>query len=148
MTTIDRVSTPQQTAYLLGQITKANAALNKTNEQIASGNKANSYAGFGSQTQMLQATISANARNSAYTAATTIATTQTDIQDTQLDSLSNLAALLRQQLFVYRDLFTWLDHPFQPPPPLTFAAEQIPLSWSGNLDSTMATSTYQPQPSA
>lgn len=96
MTTIDRVSTPQQTAYLLGQITKANAALNKTNEQIASGNKANSYAGFGSQTQMLQATISANARNSAYTAATTIATTQTDIQDTQLDSLSNLAAQLKK----------------------------------------------------
>jgi hypothetical protein len=33
-------------------------------------------------------------------------------------SLSNLVALLRQQLFVYRDLFTWLDNPFQPPPAL------------------------------
>jgi hypothetical protein len=33
-------------------------------------------------------------------------------------SLSNLAALLRQQLFVYRDLFTWLNRPFQPPPAL------------------------------
>jgi hypothetical protein len=31
-------------------------------------------------------------------------------------SLSNLVALLRQQLFVYRDLFTWLNNPFQPPP--------------------------------
>ena len=30
-------------------------------------------------------------------------------------SLSNLAALLRQQLFVYRDLFEWIDQPFQPP---------------------------------
>jgi hypothetical protein len=30
-------------------------------------------------------------------------------------SLSNLVALLRQQLFVYRDLWTWLDAPFQPP---------------------------------
>ena len=33
-------------------------------------------------------------------------------------SLSNLVALLRQQLFVYRDLFAWLDQPFQPPPAL------------------------------
>lgn len=31
-------------------------------------------------------------------------------------SLSNLVALLRQQLFVYRDLWTWLNDPFQPPP--------------------------------
>jgi len=50
-------------------------------------------------------------------------------------SLSNLAALLRQQLFVYRDLFDWIDQPFQPPPLLAAAAHQIPLSWSSNLDS-------------
>ena len=31
-------------------------------------------------------------------------------------SLSNLAALLRQQLFFYRDLWVWLDDPFQAPP--------------------------------
>lgn len=33
-------------------------------------------------------------------------------------SLSNLVALLRQQLFAYRDLFAWLHQPFQPPPAL------------------------------
>jgi hypothetical protein len=33
-------------------------------------------------------------------------------------SLSNLVALLRQQLFVYRDLFIWLNNPFEPPPVL------------------------------
>jgi IS4 transposase len=33
-------------------------------------------------------------------------------------SLSNLIALLRQQLFVYRDLFTWLNDPFQALPAL------------------------------
>ena len=33
-------------------------------------------------------------------------------------SLSNLVALLRQQLFVYRDLFTWLNNPFEAPPAL------------------------------
>ena len=33
-------------------------------------------------------------------------------------SLSNLVALVRQQLFVYRDLWEWLDDPFQAPPAL------------------------------
>ena len=31
-------------------------------------------------------------------------------------SLSNLVALLRQQLFVYRDLWIWLNSPFEGPP--------------------------------
>ncbi len=33
-------------------------------------------------------------------------------------SLSNLFALLRQQLFVYRDLWGWLNQPFRPPIPI------------------------------
>ena len=33
-------------------------------------------------------------------------------------SLSNLVALLRLQLFVYRDLYTWLNTPFEEPPVL------------------------------
>jgi len=41
-------------------------------------------------------------------------------------SLSNLIALLRQQLSVYRDLWTWLNNPYQAPPPLV-AAEQLTL---------------------
>lgn len=41
-------------------------------------------------------------------------------------SLSNLAALLRYQLFVYRDLWAWINQPFRPPldlddPQLAFA---------------------------
>ena len=42
-------------------------------------------------------------------------------------SLSNLVALLRQQLFVYRDLWTWIDDPFQPPPIPTGLPEQLTL---------------------
>ena len=43
-------------------------------------------------------------------------------------SLSNLAALLRHQLFVYRDLFEWLNSPFEGPPQLADAAQaQLPL---------------------
>ena len=43
-------------------------------------------------------------------------------------ALANLLALLRQQLFVHRDLWIWLNEPFQPPPPPAF--EQLPLSWN------------------
>ena len=42
-------------------------------------------------------------------------------------SLSNLVALLRQQLFVYRDLWTWIENPFQPPPIPETLAEQLAL---------------------
>lgn len=46
-------------------------------------------------------------------------------------SLSNLVALLRQQLFVYRDLFAWLDQPFEPPPdPLPSPPAQLALAWA------------------
>jgi hypothetical protein len=58
-------------------------------------------------------------------------------------SLSDLPALLRQQLFVYRDLWEWIHQPFQPPL-LDTLAEQIALFSSSNLDSRTATSTQRP----
>jgi hypothetical protein len=42
-------------------------------------------------------------------------------------SLSNLVALLRQQLFVYRDLWTWINDPFQPPAIPAGLSEQLAL---------------------
>jgi len=46
-------------------------------------------------------------------------------------SLSNLVALLRQQLFVYRDLFAWLHQPFEPPPdPATTPTAQLAIAWA------------------
>jgi hypothetical protein len=47
-------------------------------------------------------------------------------------SLSTLAALLRQQLFFYRDLWAWLDDPFQAPPALAGVhddAQQLAINW-------------------
>jgi hypothetical protein len=44
-------------------------------------------------------------------------------------SLSNLVALLRQQLFVYRDLWVWIDHPFQAPEPSESLPEQLAMVW-------------------
>jgi DDE family transposase/uncharacterized protein DUF4372 len=43
-------------------------------------------------------------------------------------SLSNLLALLRQQLFVYRDLYQWLNDPFTGPPVIVEMEKEIQLS--------------------
>jgi flagellar hook-associated protein 3 FlgL len=93
---IDRISTAAQTAFFLTQIQRAGSQLDQTQEQIASGKNANSYAGFGNQTQVLTATIAATERNSAYTNATKFAVTQVDLQDTQLTSLAGLTASLKK----------------------------------------------------
>jgi hypothetical protein len=44
-------------------------------------------------------------------------------------SLSNLLALLRQQLFVYRDLHEWLDDPFKAPPAVIEMEAQLALEF-------------------
>jgi hypothetical protein len=45
-------------------------------------------------------------------------------------SLSNLVALLRQQLFVYRDPWAWIDDTFQPPQLPEKSSEQLTLQLS------------------
>lgn len=46
-------------------------------------------------------------------------------------SLSRLVALLRQQLFVYRDLWRWLEFPFEPPVPIPDnVSSQLSFPWS------------------
>ncbi len=43
-------------------------------------------------------------------------------------SLSNLVALLRYNLFTYRDLWTWIDQPYEPPPEAVIA-EQLSFNF-------------------
>ena len=42
-------------------------------------------------------------------------------------SLSNLAAMLRQQLFIFRDLWAWLNAPLDGPPAAKKLCEQLPM---------------------
>src|SRR6218665_2424466 len=93
---VDRIATSAQTAFYLSQIQRAGSALDKTQAAIASGKNATTYAGFGNQTQVLTATLSAQARNTAYTTATKFAVSQVDMQDTQLTSLASLTAQLKK----------------------------------------------------
>jgi hypothetical protein len=62
-------------------------------------------------------------------------------------SLSNLVALLRQQLLVYRDLMGWLNDPFQAPPALAGVHDgQLALELPGNrhLDSILPNDWIMP----
>ena len=94
---IDRVSTASQTAYHAAARSRAPAPRwTRPRRRSPAAKNATTYAGFGNQAQVLTATMSASARNSAYTTATTLATTQVDLQDTQLTSLSDLAAQLQK----------------------------------------------------
>ena len=43
-------------------------------------------------------------------------------------SLSNLVAMLRYNLFMYRDLWEWIDSPYEPPP-IVFEGEQLSLDF-------------------
>jgi len=44
-------------------------------------------------------------------------------------SLSNLVALLRYNLFTYRDLWAWINQPFEPPP-MAMLQKQLSLNWT------------------
>jgi len=46
-------------------------------------------------------------------------------------SLSNLVAMLRYNLFTYRDLWVWLDAPYEPPPVIPLQ-EQMELNWTAS----------------
>ena len=93
---IDRVATAMQSQYMLAQINSANAALNSTQAQVASGNAASDYTGYGDKTAALEAAQSAASRAGAYKGAAQAGADQANLQDTQLSTLSSLADQLRQ----------------------------------------------------
>lgn len=43
-------------------------------------------------------------------------------------SVSNLVAMLRYNLFTYRDLWVWINNPYEPPP-MIYNSEQICMVW-------------------
>ena len=44
-------------------------------------------------------------------------------------SLSNLVAILRMNLFTYRDLWAWINEPFDTPP-ILYVQEQMELAFA------------------
>lgn len=95
---IDRVATNNQTAYMMAQIAKANVALQQSQIQVSTGKIATDYTGIGDKTSALEGAQAAADRAAAYATATQQAMTQTDLQDTQLTTLSGLAAQLQKAI--------------------------------------------------
>lgn len=95
---IDRVATNSQTSYMVAQIAKANAALDKTSQQVASGKVSTDYTGIGDKTAALESARAAADRASAYSASAQLAVTQTDLQNTQLTTLVGLASDLKSAI--------------------------------------------------
>ncbi len=96
--TIDRITTNTQAQYLLAQIMNVNSALDTAQAQIASGKVSTDYIGIGDKTAALEAARAAAARADAYMSNTQLAVTQTDLQNTQLTALSDLAKELKQAI--------------------------------------------------
>ena len=96
--TVDRVTTNTQSQYLLSQIMKANVARDTTQAQVASGKVSTDYVGIGDKTAALEGARAAAARADAYASNTQLAVTQTDLQDTQLTTLSGLAEQLKEAI--------------------------------------------------
>lgn len=95
---IDRIGTFAYSQLLYSQLQKAENALDASNRQVATGKQANTYAGYGQQTAVMEAARSAAARADAHSAAAKIAAQRIDLQDTQLTQLSELAGHVRQTL--------------------------------------------------
>jgi len=95
---VDRIATNTQAHYLLSQVMNANSALDTTQAQIASGKVSTDYVGIGDKTAALEAARAAAARADAYASNTQLAVTQTDLQDTQLTTLSSLAEQLKEAI--------------------------------------------------
>src|ERR1700760_3004279 len=96
--TIDRVATNTQSQYMLSQIMQATNAMNKTQQQVASGKVATDYAGIGGKTGALEAARASAARADAYQSNTQSALNQVDLQDNQLTQLGSIAADLQQAI--------------------------------------------------
>jgi len=95
---IDRASTAGQSLFMLQQVMNASQQLSKTQAQVASGKVSTDYAGLGDKAALLEASRTAQNKADAYQSNTAMALNQSDLQDTQMSSLSDLANQLRKAL--------------------------------------------------
>ncbi len=93
---VDRVATNNQTSYMLSQIAKANVKLQQSEYQVTTGKNSSDYAGIGDKTAALEGARAASDRAQGYAAGTQLAMTQTDLQNTQLTTLTGLASQLQK----------------------------------------------------
>jgi flagellar hook-associated protein 3 FlgL len=95
---VDRVATSTQSSYLTSQMLKSEAKVAKYADQTATGQKSTSYTDYGDQTLAMESARAVVNRTTGYQTATSLATTQTELQDNQLTQISTLASSLKDAI--------------------------------------------------
>jgi flagellar hook-associated protein 3 FlgL len=95
---IERLGTAVNTQILMTQLQRAEATLNRTNLQIATGQVADNYPGYGDKTAALEAARSAAARAEANKSVAQQVASRLDLQDTQLTQFGTLVDDVRQSI--------------------------------------------------
>jgi flagellar hook-associated protein 3 FlgL len=95
---VDRIGSFATTQIMLNQMQHAQVALDTSERQVASGKRADTYAGYGDSTAIMEAARSSAAHADAHYATAQQVSTRLDLQDSQLTQLSNLALQVRQML--------------------------------------------------
>jgi flagellar hook-associated protein 3 FlgL len=98
MSALGPISTSAESALLVSQLNQDQTALNQTQAQVSSGDVSTTYGGFGDQTAALESAQTAVDQTNAYQSAIQLATTQNNLQNTQLTQLSSLASQLQQDI--------------------------------------------------
>src|ERR1044071_9372985 len=95
---IERLGTAVSAHIMLQQLQRAESTLNRTNLQIATGQVADNYPGYGDKTAALEAARSAAARSDANKSVAQQVASRLDLQDTQLTQLGTLVDQVRQSI--------------------------------------------------
>jgi flagellar hook-associated protein 3 FlgL len=93
---IERLGTAVNAQILMTQLQRAQSTLNRTNLQIATGDVADNYPGYGRKTAALEAARSAAERAEANKSVAQQVSSRLDLQDTQLTQLGSLVDQVRQ----------------------------------------------------
>lgn len=96
--TITPVSTNNQSQILLGDILQAENSVNQSESQVGSGYVSTTYTGMGDKTALLESSKAMLDRTNGYQSATQLALNQSNLQDSQMTQLSNIAGQLRQDM--------------------------------------------------
>lgn len=96
--TIERVASNTQSQILLAQVQQDESALAQTQTQVATGLVSTTYGGIGDKTAMMESAQSQANLATAYSTTAQLASTQADLQDTQLTQLASLASQFQQDM--------------------------------------------------
>lgn len=96
--TISRVANLTQANYLSAQMMKRETEVSTLSEQVTSGNVSTTYAGYGDKTQAMESARAVVNRTTGYQTGTTLAMSQVELQDSQLEQLSSLSNELKEAI--------------------------------------------------